>query len=569
MIDATFVDLSLIILIACIVSIFMYILRQPFIIGYLVTGVLVSVFGIASSDGMMEAFSRIGIVLLLFIVGLNLNPKTVKSFGVVSLVAGLGQIIITMFLGYGLVKLLGFDTIPALYIAAALTFSSTIIVMKLLSDKNDLETLHGRIAVGILIVQDLVAIFALMFLSSFSGESIVQIAFETILRGIGLLLFLFILGVYVLPKIDRYIARTQELLFLFSVGWVMAIATVFTFFNFSVEIGALMAGVALSMSPYKFEISSKVRPLRDFFIILFFILLGTQISFDSIIASIVPIIVTSLFVLIGNTFIVMAIIGLLGYTRRTSFLTGVTLAQISEFSFILLAFGVTQGHIDKEILSFVTVVGIISMLGSTYLIFYSKKIFKLLSPYIKIFERKGTLRDELVHHYEKQYDIILIGYNRIGWSLLHSFKKQKKQFLVIDFNPETIIRLAHKGYECRYGDANDEDIMKELPNYKPKMVISTIPDLETNLILITRMKEYSKKVGIIAVSHQIEEAMALYEAGATYVIMPHFLGGQYASAMIEKHGFDIDRFLKERVRHIEHLKTRKHAGQEHPTITKH
>jgi Trk K+ transport system NAD-binding subunit len=314
--------------------------------------------------------------------------------------------------------------------------------------------------------------------------------------------------------------------------------------------------------------SAKVRPLRDFFIILFFIILGTHISFDNLGSMAVPIIVLSLFVLVGNALIVMGIMGLMRYTKKPSFMTGIALAQISEFSFIMIALGVEVGHLSREIISFVTFIGLITIAGSTYMIMYSNQLYKLFSPYLNIFQRKSRLR-EMVHHTGRKYDIILFGYNRIGYGLVHSFKKIKNKFLIIDFNPETVINLAHEGYECRYGDAGDEDLLKEIDLSHPKMIISTIPSLETNLLLLSKIHGKNNKVVTIVVSYQIDEATRLYEAGATYVLMPHFLGGEYASTMMEKYGFNIERFLAERVKHLEHLHRRKQEGHEHPKSEQH
>ena len=567
MIEGIFLELSMLLLIAVAVSAVMRLLRQPLIIGYILVGILVSpyVFNIVHSTSSIATFAQIGEVLLLFMVGLNLNPKIIKDVGKVSLITGIGQVIFTSLIGFMVAKLLGFATITALYVVVALTFSSTIIITKLLSDKGDLETLYGKISIGFLLVQDFIAILLLMVVASFSSGSYSANAIaETIFKGVGLLLLLFLLGIYILPGLVKRIAKSQEFLLLFSLAWCLALAALFFQIKFSIEIGSLLAGITLSTSPYRYEISSKLRPLRDFFVILFFILLGSQMAFTNLSQYVVPVLVFSLFILIGNPLIMMILMGRLGYTKRNSFLTGLTVAQVSEFSFILIALGVKVGHLSNDILSMVTLIGLITIAGSTYFIMYSHKIYPFLSPYLTIFERKGVKVDEHAQHQQETYDILLFGYNRIGLNLVESFRKIKKKFLVIDYNPDVIAGLEKERLPCHYGDAADAELLNEMNFAKTKMIISTIPDVETNLILVKKVRERTKKAIVIMVSHQIDEAMKLYREGATYVIMPHFLGGHQTSMMIEEYGFNLSKFLKEQTLHKRHLQTRKLIGHEHP-----
>jgi len=565
-------ELSILLAVVVFISAIMRILKQPLIIGYILTGILLSpnLLNVVRASDAITAFSQIGVALLLFLVGLNLNPKIIREVGKVSIVAGLGQVILTTGLGFLFAILLGFGTTTAFYIGLGLAFSSTIIVSKLLADKQATETLYGRIAIGFLIVQDLVVIFALMILSSTSGQSsFLAMAFNTLLRGAGLILFLVGLSVYVLPTVMKHVAKSQEFLFLFSLGWALAISSLFYALGFSVEIGSLLAGVTLSVSTYRFEISSRLKPLRDFFIMIFFILLGSQMVFANVAHAIIPIVLLSLFVLIGKPLIVLALMGSMGYTRRNGFLTGAALAQISAFSLILIALGVSLGQVGPEAASVVTMVGIITIAGSTYFINYSERLYLRLSRFLKVFERSGEKIDEHKRITHETYDIILFGYNRIGYDLLESFKRIEKQFLVVDYNPEVIRKLAADGVDCRYGDVSDTELLNEIDFAHARMLISTIPDLDINLLLISRARDQNKAAIIIVVSHQIEEAMKLYDEGATYVVMPHFLGGHHASMMIEEYGFDLEKFLEEKVTHVEHLRKRRAMGHEHPKHVNH
>ena len=563
-----FIELSIILGITVLITGIIRLLKQPLIIGYILTGIIVSPYflDIVQSTEIIKVFSQIGIALLLFIVGLSLSPKVIKEVGKVSLITGAGQIIFTSLFGFLISRLLGFSVIISIYIAIALTFSSTIIIMKLLSDKRDLEKLYGKISIGFLLVQDIFVIILLMVISSFSGNlSMNNLSFVNILLGILLIGGFILISVYVLPGLSKFFAKSQEFLFLFSIGWGLGLATLFYYMGFSMEIGALVAGISLSISPFHYEISSKMRPLRDFFIILFFVLLGSQMVFGNINELIIPAIIFSLFILIGNPLIVMILMGLLGYKKKTGFQAGFTVAQISEFSLILIALGVSVGHLTNDILSLITIVGLITISCSTYLILYSDKIYPYLSKYLSIFERKKVKENEKEF---KNYDIVLFGNNRIGYDLLKSFKKLKKKFLVVDYNPETILELSKEGIDCRYGDVDDEEFLNELNLTKTKMIVSTVPEFKTNLLVINKVKQINKGVIIIVVAHNIDEANILYDQGATYVIMPHFLGGTYASMMINKNKLNFNKFLIEKKKHIKQLKTKRKLGHEHPKAEK-
>ncbi|MCK5290109.1 MAG: cation:proton antiporter, partial [Candidatus Aenigmarchaeota archaeon] len=405
-----FTELSIILFLTVLISAVMHFLRQPLIIGYIISGIIAGpvVFNIVQSADTFSTFAQMGIIFLLFMVGLNLNFRVIGDVGKTSLLTGVGQVVFTSLIGYFIGRfLLGFPNIVAIYLAIAISFSSTIIIMKLLSDKKDLEALYGRISIGFLIVQDLIAIFVLTLISSVQrGDSVTGFAFESAIKGIGSLVVLVIISLYIFPHITKLIAKSQEFLMLFAISWCFAVASVFNYLNLSIEAGALLAGISLSMTPNHYEISYKMRPLRDFFIILFFVLLGSQMVFASISQYIVPAILFSVFILIGNPLIVMTLMGLMGYTKRNSFLAGLTVAQISEFSLILIALGVKMGHLTGEIISLITLIALITIAGSTYMIIYSNQLYRFLSRYLALFERPGKKIDEHKYHKDENYDII-------------------------------------------------------------------------------------------------------------------------------------------------------------------
>lgn len=561
---ALFFEIGTIVTIATLLAILVGLLRQPLIISYILTGIIAGpyLFNLISSTDSLATFSHLGISLLLFVVGLGLNPRVIRETGHASLVTGIGQVIFTSIIGFFICLAFGFSPVFAAYISIALTFSSTIIIMKLLSDKGETETLYGRIAIGFLIVQDFIAVLILMAVSSSTnGGGLAAYFLSSLLKGLGLIAALSLIGYFILPKVLKHIAASQELLLLFSIAWVMLLSGSFYYFGFSIEIGALLAGALLALSPFRQEISSKMRPLRDFFLVIFFILLGAQLSFGDIGHQLVPIIVLSLFILVGNPLIVMILMGLLGYAKKPGFQAGLTVAQISEFSLILIALGVKMNHLPREALSFITAIGLITIAGSTYLIIYSEWIYKHLSKYLGIFEFKKKNLSKADEQNAPAFDILLFGYNRTGYDMLKSLRKLGQRLLVIDYNPEVIAALAREGIPCEYGDAGDAELLGELNVRKAKMVISTVPDFDTNLLLLGKIREANKRSIVIVVSRQGEEALALYQAGATYVIIPHFLGGYHTAALIEEFGLDLDKFLAEQDRHIDYLKEHKLKGE--------
>jgi Kef-type K+ transport system membrane component KefB/voltage-gated potassium channel Kch len=564
-----FVSISLILLIVLIVSFIMRILKQPLIIGYILSGILAGplFFNLLSNGLSLSLFSELGIAFLLFIVGLHLSPNVIKEVGGISLITGLGQVLFTSVFGFLICLGLGFGIVPSIYIAIALTFSSTIIIMKLLSDKDALDTLFGKISIGFLLVQDLVAIIILIVVSSLSsGGNIYNLISSTFLKGILIFLLFIPINKYVFSRLGNLFGKSQELLFLFAVAFGLGMASLFYYAGFSIEVGALIAGILLSYTPYTYEIGSKLKPLRDFFIISFFIILGSQMVFSEISSLIIPAIVLSLFILIGNPLIVIVLMGIFGYSKKTGFMAGLTVAQISEFSLILVALGVKIGHLTNDILSFVTVIGLITIAGSTYMIMYSEFIYSKLSKYLNLFERKKTHKENIQ---KNNYEYILFGENRIGFSIMNCFKQLGRPYLIVDFNPGRVSKLCKQGINCIYGDVSEDDFFDELKFENTKLVVSTIPEFEANLMVLERIKRINPNIVVIVAGRHISEATKLYKLGADYVILPHFLGGEYVAKMINdalNNGNIV--YEREKERQIADLKARLKEGQEHPDIKK-
>lgn len=554
-----FFELSVTLGIVAGVSALMKALRQPLIIGYILSGLLLGpyVFDIIHSESTFDSFARFGIALLLFIIGLGLNPRVVKDVGRASAVVGLGQVTFTATIGFFIARLLGFEAIVALFIAVALTFSSTIIVLKILSDKKETNQLYGKIGIGVLLVQDLVASVVLLFVAGAGregGTALVELA-QTGLYTLLLVGGLLALQTWALPRFKNFLASSQEFLFIFALAWGFGVASLFAQIGLSIEVGAFFAGVLLATQPYSQEISSRLKPLRDFFILIFFIILGVELEFAAIGGLLPEAIALSLFVLIGNPLIVITLMGIQGYTKKTSFKLGLTVAQISEFSLIFILLGREVGQVGQEIVSLVTLVGLITIAASTYMMLFDDRLYEWFERYLSLFERRKVKQ---VQRPRREADIILIGFAKGGQEFVRRFKEMKARFLVIDYDPEAIDHLEHQKIPHLYGDVTDVEFLDEVNIENAKLVISTIADYNTNAFITSHVHALNKNTIIIPHSESPEEAAQLYALGATYVMMPHYIGSERVSHMIKRRRLTKRDFIPARERHLRYVE--QHLG---------
>ncbi|OGL62722.1 hypothetical protein A3C09_00015 [Candidatus Uhrbacteria bacterium RIFCSPHIGHO2_02_FULL_47_44] len=536
MLEELFFEIGIVFIIVAIASMLIHRLKLPLILGYIIAGVMIgpSLLALTNSSDVFHVMSQIGVAFLLFTVGLGLNWRNVKDVGGVSFATGVGQVIFTTIIGFGFSLLLGFSAVTSIYLAIAFTFASTIIVVKSLTDKEDTDSLYGRISIGFLLVQDFIAMIILLGLNGMkTGAPLEQVFVGSLLKAILLVPCLWFVSSKVLPPILHYVAKSQELLFVFAIGWCFTIALLLSRLGFGIELGALIAGITLSGSFYHREITTRIRPLRDFFLILFFIVLGTQFHLAGLSSMALPIICFTLFILIGNPLIVMIVMRLLGYHPRTGFLAGTTVAQISEFSFIIIGAGIVSGQLPPDILGLVTAVGILTIAGSSSLIQYNERIFDVIHPLFRWLEPKHVLDVEMkkVH---KPVHTLLFGFHRTGSALLETIQNMKKTFSVIDFDPQVIYELAESGISSVYGDAGDENFLEDVQTDKAKLIISTIPDVAISSTILTflRLKKFTGTVIVSARTH--EEAERCYELGAAYVIVPSILSGKKMSELLEK-----------------------------------
>lgn len=513
-------------------------LRQPLIVTFIAVGVIVGPawLGIASPGGEIELLARMGIAVLLFVVGLRLDLHLIRVIGPVALATGLGQVLFTAVVGFLICLALGLSALVALYVAVALTFSSTIIIVKLLSDKREIDSLHGRIAVGFLIVQDVVVIVVMIALSA-SGAGLGEQAFSgavaILARGLALVTALGLLMRFVLPGLVEWLARSRELLILCAIAWAMVMAALGEWLGFGQEVGAFLAGVSLASTPFREAIGGRLVTLRDFLLLFFFIELGVGLDLSLVGPQVVPALVLSAFVLIGNPAIVMTIMGVMGYRRRTSFLCGLTVAQVSEFSFVLGALGVSLGHIMPETMGLITLVGLITIGLSTYMILYSHQIYEHVGAWLRIFERRmPSAENGASAQGDDRIEYIVCGMGRYGDNLARSLRQRGRRVLSVDFDPEVVASLRKAGQPALYGDAEDPELAASLPLSHTRWVVSAIPGMEINLTLLESLRErgFAGKVALTA--HDTRQVETLRDAGADLVLAPFKDAAKQAAARL-------------------------------------
>lgn len=549
--EGFFLQITVVIVVAATLSIIFRFLKQPSILAFIITGIIVGPLGPFhfADEEFLTSLASIGITLLLFMIGLELNFKELKHVGKSALIAGGLQMIATTIAGAGVAILLGFNPVTSLFVGLALAFSSTILIIKLLSDKRDLKSLYGKLTVGILILQDIVAIFVLIILSTMNASQGSIDILSLIIAGLKIFILfgiVYLLSQEILPKLLNKIARSSESLFLFSLAWVFGIAAFVAspLIGFSIEIGGLLAGIALSSTIESYQITTKIKPLRDFFLTIFFVTLGTEITFNNFSNTIFPTVALSGFVLVISPIIVMIILGFLKYKKRTSFFSSLALAQVSEFSLIMIFLGSKIGYLDQEVVSIITLVSVICFVVSTYYITYSNSLYKHLWSILGYFERKSASEEKTPE--EIRDHIILVGANRMGEGILSALLKKKEKVIVVDFDPEIVEKLKKENIETFFGDISDPEIQEAVNIRHASLVISTISDSEDALLLLKNIKKY-KGLKVIVAAFEKHDAREFYKEGADYVIMPHVAGGSHlANLLLDENHLELIEEYKEK-----------------------
>lgn len=527
--------------------------RQPLILAYVAAGVIVGStegFGWVHTE-QIEPVSELGLILLLFMIGLEIDLKKLRQAGSAVLVAGVAQFLICVGLGLLFFPLLGFrfgqGGFAPLYLAVGCALSSTMIVVKLLYDKFELDTNPGRITLGILVFQDIWAILFLAVQHDLSRPSPLLLL-ESLGKGIGVVALALLLSRFVLPVLFKSIAKLPEVMLIGVLGWCFAVSTLAAEVGLSREMGALIAGVAISTFPYNLDVVAKVISLRDFFITLFFVSLGTKIVRPTPELLMVAFAVSAF--LVASRFIsISPLLRMFRLGNRISFLAALNLSQISEFSLVICPLGVSLGHIPERILSIVVYTLVLTSVGSTYAILNSHEIFTFLHP---IMNRLG-LRDLAGPREEEKAapgkPIIFLGFSRHASSLLQELEDREQgiagQIAVVDFNPDVKHELDRRRIYNVYGDISHADTLHHASVHDGRVLLCTIPDSilkgTSNSRLLRQLRRMAPHAHVVVSSDQFRSAQELYDGGAAFVFLPRLMGvRELADVVLAARNGDLD-----------------------------
>ncbi len=551
-------DVGIIIIVATIIALLISIIKQPPIPAYIIAGIILGPLGLGliSDIEFIHLISEVGVAFLLFLVGLEINLKRLKYIGIVSSIGAGIQVFLIYVITFFISLKLGFTTFESMVLGLVLAFSSTMVVIKLLSDKEELDTLNGRITLGILLIQDVIVILILSLMSPaasiFSSNAILLSMF----RGVVLFVIALLISKVLLPPLFRFAAKSKEILFLLSISVLFFFTFLVKSLDFSIAIGGFVAGLTLASFPYNLDIIGRVRPLKDFFSTVFFVSLGMQLTLISS-SMIKPALIFLAIIIIIKPLIIFLTTLLFGFGRRIAFLTGTELAQLSEFSLIIVALPFVTSNISREIFSTIILLTIITMGATPYLIKHDEKIYLSLARVLKIFEKLPAKKQKL--EYMKRgvnYNVALIGCHRMGSIFLRSLQGKKNRIIVIDNNPDVIRKLIKMRVACMYGDLTNSEILERIKLNKIKTIISTVPNEEDNEFLLDYVRSKNPNVIIILTANHLHQARELYNKGTDYVILPHILSGEKLSIMLKNainNKESIARIKREHLKHIESI----------------
>ncbi|MBI4040050.1 cation:proton antiporter [Candidatus Daviesbacteria bacterium] len=552
-VTGVFFELAVVLGLSALVGYLLLRFRQPLLVAYLLVGVLLSAAGVFHIEGFqtLRLLPELGIALVLFFVGMELDLSAIRSLGKPILFGGLLQIVISSIAGATIAGWLGFPQAESIYLGLGLAFSSTIVVVKLLLEKKDLSSLYGKLSLGILLLEDLVAILVLMAMSV--GSSFIHLGLQDslplvalLVKGVGLVAVALVSN-YFLTKVFQAIARSAELLFLTALAWCFIFVSVAVLAGFSIVIGAFLAGVGLASSQFHLEIQGKVKPLRDFFVTLFFVYLGSQVNFGQIPQVGGLILAFTAYALVVKPLIFLLILGAFGFRKHTIFQTALNMSQVSEFSLIVLLVGVQLGVVDRPLLTAMALTAVLTIIVSSVMIYSSKYIYRVLAPFINFFEH-----GRFVHESENRPEVgelsrhvIVIGAHRVGGKIVEYLKREEIPLLVLDFNPQVVQALVKKGINVIYGDVGDLETLDQLQLEKASLIVSTAQDLEDNLMLLAELRKKRLAAVVIVRANEVAEARQLYQRGADFVLLPEVISGDFITQVFKDHWPNLD-FFKDR-----------------------
>lgn len=534
--DDVFIQAAAILAIAAAVGTVATLLRLPLVVAYVAVGVLVgpSVAGLVDSGAQLELLAQLGIALLLFVVGLKIDIHVIRSLGPVALVAGGAQMALTTAGGFVLALALGLPTTGALYVGIGVALSSTIVVVKLLADRRELDDLHGRLAVGILIVQDLVVVLVMLGVTA-SGQANATPALAVVGvvgKGAAFLASLGLLMRFALTPLLHRLARVPELLVLFAIAWAVALGGIGEELGLGVEVGAFLAGVSLASTPYRESIGSRLVTIRDVLLLFFFIELGSRIEVGALADDLGAIVALSIFVLVVKPVVVVALLGAMRYRKRVALETGLSLAQISEFSLILAALGARLGHIGDDTTSLVTAVALVTIGVSAYLLPQSERIATNLEGVLSLFERRVPRPDASAG--ADRREVIVLGLGRLGSGVVDGLRRRGVTVLGVDFDPIALERWRDAGVDVLYADVEDPELPHQLPLDPRGWVVSTVRRVDANLALLHALAHHGYSGNVAVAAHSLADADRLTRAGAHHVLRPYDVAAETVVDLISE-----------------------------------
>lgn len=546
------------------VSFFIKLLRQPIIIGYVLSGL---VFNLYFARGNFDSeqiilLSELGITFLLFLMGLEFDLKSLKFLGKDILISTTFQTIAFFAVGYFLGSLFGFSPAMSVYLAIIFMFSSTLLVAKWLEDKKETVTLHGKITLGTLIIQDLFAIIALTVLNVVKEKSLVNILLVPV-KGFALIVIGIILARYILNKPLRFSSRYPELLFVFSLGICFFFVEIAPLLGYSGTIGAFVAGVTLANTIYKNDVLNRLKPLIIFFNMLFFVGLGFQMNFELDLSFFVLLFVLVVVGLVVKPLITYITLKNRGYDLKSAYLSSIHLAQFSEFGIIIVAQAVFSGAVGKEMTSLAIFAVIISMVLSSYVIKYDRFFFSQSERYLRLIDRFFS-RKRKVHNtaMERGANIIFFGYYDLSKELYSRFETMGKKVVVVENDPENIELLQREKIPYLYNSVSNPEFFAHFQCDAAELVVSSILDIEENKSIIAHVKKMNPQAVLIVTARNVRDSLALYEADADYVIYPLSVNEQHVSVLLEDYATDISKVIEKKIIEITRLKEREKKQKE-------
>jgi Kef-type K+ transport system membrane component KefB len=526
-------DITLCILFAWGIGLAAHFFRQPLILAYLIAGFIIGPFGIGlvKSEESISTISELGLIFMLFMIGLEIDLKKIVRAGRVILFAAGGQLIggcvlgALFFMAIGLP--LGDGGFDALYLCIACALSSTVVIVKVLYEKRELDTLPGRITLGVLVLQD---IFAILFLAVQPSLADLQVSVIVLsMARVGVLVATaLVLSRYVLPHLFHQIARRPELVLLGALAWCFLIGEIAERLHLSREMGSLVAGVSLSTFPYALDVTAKVTTLRDFFITLFFVALGMTIPIPNLSVIGLALIIAA-FTVISRVLTTFTPLYLMKQGLRASLLPALNLAQISEFSLVIIQTGIAAGHIKTQTSSAASFAFVLLAVLSTFAMVRSDQITRLLiGPLKRIGIRDLDHGQEQAGHAAGHGDarrIVILGFFRAASALLSEIERQNQSLLdqisVVDFNPNVFRTLVERGQHVIYGDISNVDTLTHAGVGKAEIIILSVPDSllkgANNEKLVRHVRSINPTAKIISTADLLSDVPDIYAAGADYV----------------------------------------------------